>query len=130
MEYSFKDHTGHEFLIVGDEVKKTTVLLGQGNLPQHGPKCAVTVYRTNGRGYIATIEFHPGEGNQALPRAKPWGGIIPRSDRPNMESLEELKLELMAAPDLGTLPHIGVEEGVRKAVGKLFPPPPGPTVIR
>jgi hypothetical protein len=125
-EYSFKDHAGNEFIIDGELVNKVAVKIGTGPLSEHGPECHIVIYKTQNRGYLATIEYGPGIGNQK--RGDYWACIKPDLSAPKTETLNGLKSGLETALHLAEFPHVGVEHGVKEAIKQLFPTP-GPTKI-
>jgi len=57
-----------------------------------------------------------------------WTGFVPDLQRPKTVSIDELKLEFESDLSLGTFPNSVMEDHVKQAVRKLFPPS-GPTVI-
>lgn len=124
-EYLFKMPQGAEFKIVGDRLRETTIDSLEGKVSQYG-KTKVAIYETQRRGFLATVEYQPGMANHMKLAA--WATFIPEMNRPNMNSLDELKIEFETVLHLGTFPNLVIEAQVKEAITVLFPPA-GPTVI-
>jgi hypothetical protein len=123
-EYSFELVGGEKFEILGDLISKTTET--SEFLAEKGPTTTVCIYKTENHGFLATIDYRPGPGNQK--RGHSWTGFVPDRQRPKTISMDDLKLEFESDLSLGTFPDSVMEDHVKQAVGKLFPPS-GPTVI-
>jgi hypothetical protein len=124
-EYSFKDHHGNEFLIKGEQLRRSEIPLGL--TVEDAAKCAVTTYSTESGKYVATVEYDPGEAK----RGEYWAVIIPEvGQKPDVRTLDELMVELVSDANVGAFnQRTGLEDGVKKAVKELFPPPHRSPVI-
>jgi len=123
-EYSFKLAGGDAVKIVGDFIKGA--IETSDFLSEYGPKTAIKIYKTRNRGFLATVEFDPGVGNQK--KGDAWTGFVPDFQRPNNASMDELKSEFESDLTIGKFPNVIIENQVKQAIGKLFPTS-GPTVI-